>query len=188
MKNLVLIGMPGSGKSTVGVLCAKALGMPFMDTDLVMQARCGQLLQQLVDELGTEGFLYKEEECILGIDYRNTVIATGGSVALEERAMAHLKRNSVVFYLKLPCERKVTRNDDQRGTGTAAEQHVHTRHRDGPWRDAAQPVQPSRAILREKRGHNHRRGRADAGGNRAGSGRGLEGAVNSRETYCCCRQ
>lgn len=104
MKNLVLIGMPGSGKSTVGVLCAKALGMPFMDTDLVMQARCGQLLQQLVDELGTEGFLYKEEECILGIDYRNTVIATGGSVALEERAMTHLKRDSVVFYLKLPCE------------------------------------------------------------------------------------
>ena len=104
MKILVLIGLPGSGKSTVGVLCAKALGMPFMDTDLVMQARCGQLLQHLVDELGTDGFLYKEEECILGLDYKNTVIATGGSVALEQRAMEHLKENGVVFYLNLPYE------------------------------------------------------------------------------------
>lgn len=104
MKNLVLIGMPGSGKSTVGVLCAKALGMPFMDTDLVMQARCGRLLQNLVDELGTEGFLREEEACILGLDYKNTVVATGGSVALEDRAMAHLKRSGVVFYLNLPYD------------------------------------------------------------------------------------
>lgn len=119
MKNLILIGMPGSGKSTVGVLCAKALGMPFMDTDLVMQARCGQLLQQLVDELGTDGFLYKEEECILGIDYRNTVIATGGSVALEERAMAHLEKNGVVFYLRLPCEELERRMSNMATRGIA---------------------------------------------------------------------
>lgn len=104
MNNLVLIGMPGSGKSTVGVLCAKALGMPFMDTDLVMQARCGTLLQNLVDELGTEGFLYKEEECILGIDCQNTVMATGGSVALEDRAMKHLKQQGIVVFLSLPYE------------------------------------------------------------------------------------
>lgn len=102
MKNLILIGMPGSGKSTVGVLCAKALGMPFMDTDLVIQARCGTLLQDLVNQLGTEGFLYKEEECILGITCQNTVIATGGSVALEPRAMAHLKQIGTVVYLALP--------------------------------------------------------------------------------------
>ena len=104
MKNLVLIGMPGSGKSTVGVLCAKALGMPFMDTDLVIQAQHGQLLQDMVDELGTEGFLTEEERTILDIRYKNTVIATGGSVALEEHAMAHLKRSGYVFYLSLPYE------------------------------------------------------------------------------------
>ena len=104
MKNLILIGMPGRGKSTVGVLCAKALGMPFVDTDLVMQARCGQLLQSLVDELGTEGFLRKEEECVLGVRCENTVVATGGSVALEDRAMEHLKRDGVVVYLSLPYE------------------------------------------------------------------------------------
>ncbi len=104
MKNLVLIGMPGSGKSTVGVLCAKALGKPFMDTDLVMQAQHGQLLQDMVDELGTARFLELEEECIRGIEYRNTVIATGGSVALEDGAMKHLKERGVVFYLKLPYE------------------------------------------------------------------------------------
>lgn len=104
MKNLILIGMPASGKSTVGVLCAKALGMPFMDTDLVIQAQHGQLLQDMVDELGTEGFLTQEERIILDIRYKNTVIATGGSVALEEKAMAHLKQNGYVFYLNLPYE------------------------------------------------------------------------------------
>ena len=61
MKNLILIGMPGCGKSTVGVLCAKALGMPFLDTDLVLQSRSGRLLQSLVNELGTEGFLRLED-------------------------------------------------------------------------------------------------------------------------------
>lgn len=104
MKNLVLIGMPGSGKSTVGVLAAKALGMPFMDTDLIIQAQHGQLLQDMVDELGTEGFLAEEERTIMDIRYKNTVIATGGSVALEEHAMEHLKQNGYVFYLNLPYE------------------------------------------------------------------------------------
>lgn len=102
MKNLILIGMPASGKSTVGVLCAKALGMPFMDTDLVIQAQNGMLLQDMVNTLGTEGFLAEEERTILGIRYQNTVIATGGSVALEEHAMAHLKQNGYVIYLSLP--------------------------------------------------------------------------------------
>ena len=89
-KNLVLIGMPGSGKSTVGVLCAKALGMPFLDTDLAIQQKTGKLLQKSVDELGAEGFLVME------------VLATGGSVALEDNAMAHLRERGVVFYLSLP--------------------------------------------------------------------------------------
>ncbi len=102
MKNLILIGMPGSGKSTVGVLCAKALGMPFVDTDLVLQEQSGKLLQQMVNELGAEGFLRREQECILGLHLEGAVVATGGSVALEDAAMAHLKRNGVVLYLALP--------------------------------------------------------------------------------------
>ena len=96
MKNLILIGMPGCGKSTVGVLCAKALGMPFLDTDLVLQSRSGKLLQSLVDELGTEGFLRLEEEVILGIACEGTVLATGGSVALEDRAIAQKKSAAVM--------------------------------------------------------------------------------------------
>lgn len=104
MKNLILIGMPGCGKSTVGVLCAKALGMPFLDTDLVLQSRSGKLLQKLVDELGTEGFLRLEEEVILGVDCEGTVLATGGSVALENRAIAHLREKGLAVYLRLPYE------------------------------------------------------------------------------------
>ena len=96
MKNLILIGMPGCGKSTVGVLCAKALGMPFLDTDLVLQSRSGRLLQSLVNELGTEGFLRLEEEVILGIACEGTVLATGGSVALEDRAIAQKKSAAVM--------------------------------------------------------------------------------------------
>ena len=96
MKNLILIGMPGCGKSTVGVLCAKALGMPFLDTDLVLQSRSGKLLQSLVNELGTEGFLRLEEEVILGIACEGTVLATGGSVALEDRAIAQKKSAAVM--------------------------------------------------------------------------------------------
>ncbi len=97
-KNLVLIGMPGSGKSTVGVLCAKALGMPFLDTDLAIQQKTGKLLQKSVDELGAEGFLAMEEQVIISLDCENTVLATGGSVALEDNAMAHLRERGVVTW------------------------------------------------------------------------------------------
>lgn len=103
MQNLILIGMPGCGKSTVGVLAAKALGLPFLDTDLILQHRSGRLLQTLVDELGVPGFLRLEEETVCGVACAGTVVATGGSVALEARAMAHLKENGVALYLRLPC-------------------------------------------------------------------------------------
>ena len=91
MRNVILIGMPGCGKSTVGVLAAKALTMDFVDTDLLLQRKAGRPLQRMVDELGAEGFAHVEEACVCGLEARGTVIATGGSVATEDAAMEHLK-------------------------------------------------------------------------------------------------
>lgn len=102
MTNVVLIGMPGCGKSTVGVLLAKSLGMAFMDTDVVFQAREGRKLQPMIDEIGIDAFLKKEEEAILGINCNRTVIATGGSVVYGKLGMKHLHEHGVVVYIRLP--------------------------------------------------------------------------------------
>ena len=104
MQNVVLIGMPACGKSTLGVLLAKVLMMDFVDTDLMLQKSSGKPLQQMVDELGSDGFSKVEEDFVAGLSLENTVIATGGSVALEEHAMAHLKKNSVIVFVKLSYE------------------------------------------------------------------------------------
>ena len=104
MNNIVLIGMPGAGKSTVGVLLAKTLGYAFLDTDLVIQEREGRLLQDLVDELGVEAFLDREAAAIVSVDCDRTVIATGGSVVCRDRAMEHLKDLGRIVYLQLPLE------------------------------------------------------------------------------------
>ena len=104
MKNIVLIGMPGAGKSTVGVLLAKTLGYAFLDTDLVIQEREGKLLQALVDELGVEAFLEREADAICSVDCVNTVIAPGGSAVCRDRAMEHLKSLGRIVYLHLPLE------------------------------------------------------------------------------------
>lgn len=100
--NIVLIGMPGCGKSTVGVLLAKALGMAFIDTDVVLQAKEGRKLQQMIDDIGVDAFLKKEEEAILSLSCENTVIATGGSVVYGERAMKRLHQGGTVVYIQLP--------------------------------------------------------------------------------------
>ena len=102
--NIVLIGMPGCGKSTVGVLLAKALGMAFVDTDVVLQAREGRKLQQMIDDMGIDAFLKKEEEAILSLCCERTVIATGGSVVYGQSAMKHLHAHGTVFYIRLPYE------------------------------------------------------------------------------------
>lgn len=104
MNNIVLIGMPGAGKSTVGVLLAKTLGYAFLDTDLVIQEREGRLLQDLVDELGVEAFLDREAAAIGSVDCDRTVIATGGSVVCRDRAMEHLRTLGRIVYLQLPLE------------------------------------------------------------------------------------
>lgn len=103
-KNIVLIGMPGAGKSTVGVLLAKAMKMPFIDTDLIIQERENRLLQDIIDAEGLELFLKIEENTVLKSAFTGSVIATGGSVVYSEAAMRHLKREGIAVYLKLSYE------------------------------------------------------------------------------------
>jgi len=104
-KNIVLIGMPGVGKSTVGVLLAKALGRYFLDTDVLIQAIQGRSLQEIIDHDGLVVFRRIEEDYVLCIDLTNAVIATGGSVVYSEKAMQHLSAHGVIVHLDLPVDR-----------------------------------------------------------------------------------
>jgi len=109
MKNIIIIGMPGAGKSTMGVVLAKTLGRNFIDTDIVIQEHAGKLLQEIIDKEGPEAFLAIEEKTILSLHCHNAVIATGGSVVFSENAMEHVKVSGVVIYLKISCEEMVRR-------------------------------------------------------------------------------
>lgn len=101
MDNLILIGMPGSGKSSVGVVLAKALGLRFLDADLLIQEREGALLQQLIDRRGVDAFLDLERDVICSLDCRGTVVAPGGSCVCREESIAHMRRLGTVVYLQL---------------------------------------------------------------------------------------
>ena len=103
-KNIVLIGMPGVGKSTVGVLLAKALGRYFLDTDVFIQAILERSLQEIIDTDGLEAFCKIEEEYVACIDLTNAVIATGGSVVYSEMAMRALTAHGVIVHLDLPVD------------------------------------------------------------------------------------
>nr|WP_027870488.1 shikimate kinase [[Eubacterium] cellulosolvens] len=102
--NIVLIGMPGVGKSTIGVILAKELGYEFMDSDLLIQKREKRLLKEIIEQEGTDGFLRIEDQVNASIDAEKAVIATGGSAVYGENAMAHLKEIATVIYLKLPFD------------------------------------------------------------------------------------
>jgi len=102
--NLILIGMPGAGKSTVGVILAKTLAMDFVDGDLEICKATGKTLQEILDKQGKEAFLEIESKVVQGLNPHNTVVATGGSVPLEPEAMAHLKAQGTVIYLKVELE------------------------------------------------------------------------------------
>jgi shikimate kinase len=99
--NIVLVGMPGVGKSTVGVLLAKRSTRSFLDADLVIQSQQGRSLQQILDQEGYCGFREIEEATLLGLEVQHSVIATGGSAVYSPRAMAHLKRSGVVVFLDI---------------------------------------------------------------------------------------
>ena len=115
--NILLIGMPTSGKSTVGVILAKMKGMDFLDTDLLIQRSTGKRLSEIIQEGGTDGFLKVEESECLGIAADNTVIATGGSVVYSDAAMTALKKNAVTVYLQVSLRelKQRLRETKQRG-------------------------------------------------------------------------
>jgi len=119
MKNVTLIGMPGSGKSTVGVLLAKALGFGFLDVDLVIQHREGALLQDIIDSKGVDYFLEREEEAVCSVDCQRYVIAPGGSAVLREKGAAHLKSLGPVVYLNVPVEELERRIQNMGSRGIA---------------------------------------------------------------------
>ena len=117
MENIILIGMPGCGKSTVGVVLAKALGMDFLDSDLLIQRREGKRLAQIIEEVGDEGFRAIENEVNAAIDAQGCVIATGGSVIYGREAMAHLRAIGTVVYLQLSYEQVEERLGDLHARG-----------------------------------------------------------------------
>ena len=110
-RNIILIGMPGAGKSTLGVLLAKAMGMLFTDSDIIIQQKTKRLLQDIIDNDGTDSFLATEEEVLLELDIENTVLATGGSAVYSEKAMENFRKNGTVVYLHVDfaeIEKRVT--------------------------------------------------------------------------------
>ena len=102
--NITMIGMPSSGKSTIGVLLAKRLGFSFVDVDIVIQEKEGRLLKEIIAQEGMDGFLKVEERINAELDVALSVIAPGGSVIYGEKAMEHLKEISEVVYLKMSYE------------------------------------------------------------------------------------
>jgi shikimate kinase len=122
--NIILIGMPGSGKSTVGVILAKLTSREFIDTDLLIQSAQGQSLQDIVDQWGHMVLRQIEEKILLGLDGRNCVIATGGSAAYSHVAMLHLKKHGTIIFLNadLPILKSRIHNFSTRGLAKRPEQ------------------------------------------------------------------
>lgn len=116
-ENIVLIGMPGAGKSTVGVVLAKRIGYRFVDSDLVIQEKYGKLLHELIQEHGVAGFWEIENRVNASLDETESVIATGGSVIYGEEAMRHLGQIGKIVYLKLPYEEVENRLGDLNARG-----------------------------------------------------------------------
>ena len=115
--NIILIGMPAAGKSTVGRILARDLGFVFMDTDSLIEQGEGRKLHEIIAGQGMDGFRHIEEAHVLGIRTQGAVIATGGSVVYGQRAMAHLKRLGTVIYLRAGLDLLLRRLDDPEKRG-----------------------------------------------------------------------
>lgn len=116
-KNIVFVGMPASGKSTVGVIVAKVMGMNFIDSDIVIQQRENDKLNELIEEYGIDDFLKREEQALLSINVDNTVIATGGSAIYSDAGMKHLSNNATIIYLKVSLDNLKDRLTDLKARG-----------------------------------------------------------------------
>ena len=117
MNNLIFIGMPASGKSTVGVVVAKRIGYDFIDTDLLIQKQEGKLLKDIIEERGNEGFLEIENQVNRDVCAENSVISPGGSVVYCREAMLHFKEIGTVIYLKVPFEQISQRIENAKNRG-----------------------------------------------------------------------
>ena len=122
--NIVLIGMPGSGKSTVGVILTKLMSLNFIDTDVLIQVSQGQTLQHIVDTSGHMVLREIEERVLLNLNVHNHVIATGGSAVYSPRAMKHSKKDGIVVFLNvdLPTLESRVRNFNTRGLAKRPDQ------------------------------------------------------------------
>ena len=121
-ENITLIGMPGSGKSTIGVILAKALGYEFIDTDLLIQKQEGRLLREIIAEDGLERFKEIENQVNAEVECRRAVIAPGGSVIYGKEAMQHLSEISTIVYLRLSYETIAGRIQDTTRRGVVLEE------------------------------------------------------------------
>lgn len=117
MKNIILTGMPGVGKSTIGVILAKELGYQFLDSDLLIQQQEKKLLKDIIAEKGVDGFLAVENQVNASIEAERAVIATGGSAVYGKEAMEHFKRTGIVVYLKCSYDALEKRLGDLKGRG-----------------------------------------------------------------------
>lgn len=155
--NILLIGMPTSGKSTIGVILAKMRGMDFLDTDLLIQNTAGRRLSEIIEAEGTDGFLKTEESVCAGITADNTVIATGGSVVYSETAMARLKRNAVTVYLQIPLRelKQRLRETKQRGVVLREGESLEELYaeREGLYRKYADVTVPEEELTLEETVH-----------------------------------
>lgn len=121
--NIVLIGMPTAGKSTIGVILAKMLGYQFIDSDLIIQTEEGKLLRHIIAEQGIDGFLEIENRINASIHTTNSVIATGGSVVYGEEAMEHLRAIGKVIYIKLSYQTIMNRLNNAKHRGVVLREH-----------------------------------------------------------------
>lgn len=115
--NIVLIGMPGAGKSTLGIVLAKIMNKDFIDADLVIQNQCDKTLQKLIDACGPEGFIQVENEILSDLQAQNSIIATGGSAVYSDEAMRHLAEIGTIVYLQISYDQLVSRLSDLQERG-----------------------------------------------------------------------